>query len=72
MTLEQIQQAITQLPPGELARFRAWFVQFEREIEISESNPAPMPSREFIRSLRGSIKGSEVMKAFMKERRRER
>jgi hypothetical protein len=29
MTTEDIEKAIEQLPPHELARFRAWFEQFE-------------------------------------------
>ena len=29
MTTEDIEKAIEQLPPGELARFRAWFEEFD-------------------------------------------
>ena len=29
MTIEDIEKAVTNLPPGELAKFRAWFEQFE-------------------------------------------
>lgn len=28
-TAEEIEKAVEQLPPAELARFRAWFEQFE-------------------------------------------
>lgn len=31
MTTEDIEQAIEQLTPEELARFRAWFAQFDTE-----------------------------------------
>jgi hypothetical protein len=29
MTVEDIEQAVSKLPPDELARFRAWFEEFE-------------------------------------------
>ena len=29
MTVEDLEKAVAKLPPGELARFRAWFEQFE-------------------------------------------
>jgi len=29
MTIEEIEKAISQLPPDDLARFRAWFEEFE-------------------------------------------
>jgi hypothetical protein len=29
MTIEEIEKAVSQLPPDELARFRAWFEEFE-------------------------------------------
>jgi hypothetical protein len=29
MTIEEIEEAVSQLPPDELARFRAWFEEFE-------------------------------------------
>jgi hypothetical protein len=29
MTVEDIEEAILRLPPNELARFRAWFAEFE-------------------------------------------
>ncbi|MDE2380020.1 hypothetical protein [Bradyrhizobium sp.] len=31
MTAEEIEKAIEQLPPRELARFRAWYRQFEAD-----------------------------------------
>ena len=29
MTIDDIEKAVTKLPPDELARFRAWFEQFD-------------------------------------------
>ena len=29
MTIEDIEKAVSQLPPDDLARFRAWFEEFE-------------------------------------------
>jgi hypothetical protein len=29
MTVEDIEEAILRLPPAELAKFRAWFAEFE-------------------------------------------
>jgi len=29
MTIEDIEKAVSQLPPDDLARFRAWFDEFE-------------------------------------------
>lgn len=31
MTLEELEQKISQLPPGELAEFREWFLRFDGE-----------------------------------------
>jgi hypothetical protein len=30
-TVEEIERAIRQLPPGDLAAFRAWFAEFDAE-----------------------------------------
>ena len=70
MNIEAIQQAITKLSPGELARFRAWFKQYENEVVLSEATSVTSPSREHINKLQGSLKGSGAMKALMDERRK--
>lgn len=31
MTIQEIEQAITELPPNELARFREWFEEFDAQ-----------------------------------------
>jgi len=32
MTIHEIEQAITELPPNELARFRQWFEEFDAQV----------------------------------------
>jgi hypothetical protein len=70
MNIEAIQQAITKLSPEELARFRAWFREFENEAVLSEATSVASPTREQIHKLRGSLKGSGALKALMEERRK--
>lgn len=67
MTLKEIEQAIEKLSPAELARFREWFREFEARQRIGSTPPDP-GMRERIRKLRGSLKGTGVMEAFMRER----
>ena len=70
MNIEAIQQAITRRSREELARFRAWFKEFENQVILSEATSIKSPSREQIHKLRGSLKGSGAMKALMEERRK--
>ncbi|HJR81291.1 MAG TPA: hypothetical protein VJ821_14570 [Anaerolineales bacterium] len=71
MNIEEIQEAVTELSPDDLARFRAWFQKYERNIQPGETIPAPPLTREQIHMLRGSLKGSGAMKSLMEERRKE-
>lgn len=71
MNIEAIQQAVTRLSPEELARFRAWFREFENQVILSEATSVAAPSREHINKLRGSLKGKGALKALMEERRKE-
>ena len=32
MSIQELEQAVTQLPPKELARFRRWFDEFDAQI----------------------------------------
>jgi len=32
MSIHEIEQAITELPPNELARFRQWFEEFDAQV----------------------------------------
>lgn len=70
MNIEAIQQAITKLSPEELARFRAWFREFENQAVLNETTSVAPPSREYTHKLRGSLKGSGAMKALIEERRK--
>lgn len=39
MSIQEIEKAITDLPPEELSRFRAWFLEFDAQVwdrEIEE------------------------------------
>jgi hypothetical protein len=44
MTAEDIEEAILRLPPAELARFRAWFAEFEAG-RITKPAPEATASR---------------------------
>jgi hypothetical protein len=46
MTVEDIEEAILRLPSAELAKFRAWFAEFEAgRVNKSESEPQDTASR---------------------------
>ncbi len=44
MTAEDIEEAILRLPPAELAKFRAWFAEFEAG-RVTKAEPEPAASR---------------------------
>lgn len=69
MKFEEIQQAIIKLSPEELARFRAWFKEYESNVDSGMEDLEQL--RETVKRLRGSLKGRGVLKALMEERRRE-
>ena len=71
MNIEEIQQAITKLSPNELARFRVWFKEYENNVKSAEMSDSQMPTRELLKKLRGSLKGSGLMKALIEERHKE-
>ncbi|HEY5730689.1 MAG TPA: hypothetical protein VIS72_11595 [Anaerolineales bacterium] len=72
MKLQEIKHAITELNPKELARFRQWFEKFEKDAKSSELDKHTDKAllRKRVNELRGSLKGSGAMKAFMEERRK--
>jgi len=70
MKIEDIQQAITKLPPDELTRFREWFREYEINADTRELTDSKQ-IRETLRRLRGSLKGKGVLKTLMEERRKE-
>ena len=45
MTVEDIEEAILRLPPAELAKFRAWFAEFEAGRVNKRSEPQDTASR---------------------------
>ena len=45
MTVEDIEEAILRLPPAELAKFRAWFAEFETGRVNKKSGPQDTASR---------------------------
>ena len=67
MNIEEIQQAITELLPEELAHFRKWFREYENNID-SDTLEDSQQFRERLKKLRGSLKGSGALKALMEER----
>lgn len=70
MNLEEIKQAVTNLAPDDLARFRKWFKEYESNID-SVTFEDTQQFREKVKRLRGSLKGKGVLKALMEERRKE-
>ncbi len=45
MTVEDIEEAILRLPPAELAKFHAWFAEFEAGRVNKKSEPEDTASR---------------------------
>jgi hypothetical protein len=72
MNLEEIQQAITELTPNELARFREWLKEYKTNVEAGERDDSKPPFEEVLNRLRGSYKGKGLMEALMEERLKER
>lgn len=73
MKLQEIKHAVAELNPKELARFRQWFEKFEEDAKSSElyEHTDKALLRKRLKELRGSLKGSGAMNAFMEERRKE-
>jgi len=70
MNIEEVQQVIVKLSPEELARFRAWFKKYERDVRTGELTDSKQ-LRETLRRLRGILKGKGVLKTLIEERRKE-
>jgi hypothetical protein len=71
MHIEEIQQAISRLSPDELAHFRAWFKEYVSNIEIAEFNDSQETLDDRLKRLRGSLKGTGILKALMEDRHKE-
>ena len=79
MTIQEIKQAIAELSPSELARFRQWFEefniqagdeQFKRDAKSGKLDKLANKTliKERLKKLRGSLKGSGALKALIEER----
>ncbi len=71
-TIAILRKAITELSPDKLARFRAWFKEYENTAESGKSNDSKESIEDTLKRLRGSLKGKGLLKALMEEKRRER
>lgn len=71
MKIEEIQQAIADLSPGELARFNEWFKGYASNLAIENSDISIPPIEETLKRLKGSLKGKGGLKTLMEERRKE-
>jgi hypothetical protein len=71
MNIEELKQAIVKLPPDELARFRDWLKEYEKNVNAGELNDSKPPIEETLKKLRGSLKGTGALEALMEERRKE-
>jgi hypothetical protein len=47
MTAEKVEEAILRLPPAELAKFRAWFADFDKEPETTANRLGRLAGRAF-------------------------
>lgn len=72
MNVEEIQKAIAKLSPDELARFRAWFKEYENNAISGNAIDSKESIEDTLKRLRGSLKGQGLLKALMEEKRRER
>jgi len=84
MMIHEIEQAITELSPDELTRFRRWFEEFdakvwdpkegqiERDAGSGKLTALQPITEEHLNKLRGSLKGKGLLKALMEERRKDR
>ncbi len=71
MNIEEIKQAIVQLSPDDLSRFREWFIEYKNNINPGELNDSQEIFEETIKRLRGSLKGTGSLKSLMEERQKE-
>jgi hypothetical protein len=71
MNIHEIEQAITELSPDELARFREWFGKFDAQVQSGKLTTLQPMTEEHLDNLRGSLKGKGALKVLMDERRKE-
>lgn len=70
MNIEEIQQAITELSPDELAQLREWLKEYENKIKAGTSDDSNAPIEDTLKRLRGYLKGKGLLKALKEEKRR--
>ena len=75
MTFQEIQKAIIELSPNELARFREWFKKFDAQTwnEEFESNAKTgeldkAKTEEYLKKLQGSLKDRGGLKTLAEDR----
>jgi uncharacterized protein YdcH (DUF465 family) len=71
MNIEEIRQAISKLSPEELAHFRAWFEEYLENAETDKLTDSQEELEERLKRLKGSLKGTGILKALMEDRRKE-
>ena len=79
MTINEIEQAIRELSSEELARFRAWFEEFDAEVwdekfgrdaKSGKLTVSKSITEEHLKKLQGSLKGTGALKTLIDDRRR--
>jgi hypothetical protein len=76
MNRKEIEEAVTQLSPGELARFRQWFDKYytktsnsqDRENKTTKLNITRPEIEQHLDELKGSLKGKGLLKALMENK----
>jgi len=71
MNIEELKQAIRQLPPDELSRFREWFAEYDGKVKTDGVSDLQESLDEKLKRLRGSLKGKGGLKTLVEERRKE-
>ena len=74
MSVEELEKAVSELPPEKLAKFRAWFEEFDAELRENVYHPTPEELAGIDRGLRAAAKGdfatdAQVEAVFAKHRR---
>jgi len=63
-TIEEIEKAVAELPPDQLARFRAWFDEFDAA-QANFNPPQPKDLSEILAALEESVRPAEKYLAGM-------
>jgi len=71
MNIEELKQAVRQLSPDELFRFREWFAEYDDKVKAGELSDLQESLEDKLVRLRGSLKGKGGLKTLVEERRKE-